>query len=85
MPKLIPTEKFIEDAERFRRQPEIMKKIAKTLGLLEKNPLHPGLHFIPSSISSQNSGKSGHNSSKVVPARENSEMVPEGGLEPPRC
>ena len=45
MPKLIPTEKFIEDAERFRRQPEIMKKIAKTLGLLERNPLHPGLHL----------------------------------------
>ena len=45
MPKLIPTEKFIEDVERFRRQPEIMKKIAKSLGLLEKNPLHPGLHL----------------------------------------
>ena len=45
MPKLIPTEKFIEDAERFRRQPEILKKIAKALGLLEKNPLHPGLHL----------------------------------------
>jgi hypothetical protein len=45
MPKLIPTEKFIEDAERFRRQPEIMKKIAKTLSFLERNPLHPGLHL----------------------------------------
>ncbi len=45
MPTLIPSEKFIEDAERFRRQPEIMKKIAKTLGLLEKNPLHSGLHL----------------------------------------
>jgi hypothetical protein len=45
MPKLIPSEKFIEDVEGFRRQPEIMKKIAKTMGLLEKNPLHPGLHL----------------------------------------
>jgi hypothetical protein len=38
-------EKFIEDAERFRRQPEIVKKIAKTLSLLERNPLQPGLHL----------------------------------------
>jgi hypothetical protein len=45
MPKLIPTEKFIEDAECFRRRPEIMKKIAKTLRLLEKNPLHPCLRL----------------------------------------
>ena len=45
MPKLIPTEKFIEDAEGFRRQPEIMKKIAETLGFLEIDPLHPGLHL----------------------------------------
>jgi hypothetical protein len=45
MPKLIPTEKFIEDAERFRRRPEIMKKIAKTLGLLEKNSIDPGLRL----------------------------------------
>lgn len=40
MPKLIPTEKFIEDAERFRRQPEIMKKIAKTLRLLDHDDLY---------------------------------------------
>jgi hypothetical protein len=45
MPKLIPSEKFIKDAERFRRQPDIIKKIAKTLSLLEGNPLHPGLHL----------------------------------------
>jgi hypothetical protein len=45
MPKLIPTEKFIGDAERFRRLPEIMQKIAKILRLLESNPLHPGLHL----------------------------------------
>jgi hypothetical protein len=45
MPKLIPTEKFIEDTERFCRQRDIVKKIAKTLSLLEKNPLHPGLHL----------------------------------------
>jgi hypothetical protein len=38
-------EKGFEDAERFRRQPEIMKKIAKTLGLLERNPLHPGMRL----------------------------------------
>lgn len=45
MSKLIPTKKFIEDAERFRRQTAIMKKIAKTLRLLEENPLHSGLRL----------------------------------------
>jgi len=45
MPKLIPSEKFIEDADRFRRQPEIMKKVAKTRGFLEKPPYSLGLHL----------------------------------------
>jgi hypothetical protein len=45
MPKLVPTIKFVEDLEKFRRQPAIRKKIAKALSFLEANPLHPGLHL----------------------------------------
>ena len=45
MPELIPTNKFLKDLEAFRRQAELRKKIAKTLHLLETNPLHPGLHL----------------------------------------
>ena len=45
MPNLIPTNKFLEDLESFRRQSAIRKKIAKALRHLENNPLHPGLHL----------------------------------------
>ncbi|MBI9085883.1 MAG: hypothetical protein JEZ11_19950 [Desulfobacterales bacterium] len=45
MPELIPTNKFIEDLEKFRRQAALRKKIAKALIHLESNPLHPGLHL----------------------------------------
>ena len=45
MPKLIPSKKFIEDAESFRSNAGVRKKIAKALALLEANPLHPGLHL----------------------------------------
>ncbi len=45
MPKLIPSRKFLEDAETFRRDSGLMKKLAKSLHLLEANPLHPGLHL----------------------------------------
>ena len=45
MPKLIPTNKFIEDIESFKKQKEIIKKIAKALAFLETNPHHPGLHI----------------------------------------
>ena len=45
MPKLIPSKKFIDDAERFRSNATMRKKIAKALALLEANPLHPGLHL----------------------------------------
>jgi Txe/YoeB family toxin of Txe-Axe toxin-antitoxin module len=45
MPKLIPSKKFLEDVERFRSNEMIRKKIAKTLVLLENNPLHPGLNL----------------------------------------
>ena len=44
MPNLIPSRKFLEDAEVFRRDPVLRKKLAKALRLLETNPLHPGLH-----------------------------------------
>lgn len=45
MPKLIPSAKFLEDAQAFRRQPLMVKKIAKALTLLENNPQYPGLHL----------------------------------------
>jgi hypothetical protein len=45
MPKLIPSKRFIDDAERFRSNATMRKKIAKALALLEANPLHPGLHL----------------------------------------
>ena len=45
MPMLIPTNKFLEDLDKFRRQKALRKKIAKALRHLETNPLHPGLHI----------------------------------------
>lgn len=45
MPTLIPTKSFIKDAEQFRSNIAIRKKIAKLMALLESNPQHPGLHI----------------------------------------
>jgi hypothetical protein len=45
MPNLVPTRKFLEDAEVFRRNPALGKKLVKALRLLEMNPLHPGLRL----------------------------------------
>ncbi len=45
MPKLIPTNKFLEDLEAFHRAPPLRKKIAKALRFLETNPQHPDLHL----------------------------------------
>jgi hypothetical protein len=45
MPKLIPSLKFLDDAEALRRDPVLTKQLAKTLRYLEENPLHPGLHL----------------------------------------
>lgn len=45
MPKLIPSRKFLEDAENLRHDPPLVKKLAKALRLLEANPRHPGLHL----------------------------------------
>jgi hypothetical protein len=45
MPTLIPTNKFLEDLESFRRNAVLRKKITKALRFLEINPLHPGLHL----------------------------------------
>lgn len=45
MPELIPTHKFLEDLEPFRRQAALRKKMAKAMRFLESNPLHPGLHL----------------------------------------
>ena len=45
MPDLLPSRKFLEDVEVFRSNLILRKKIAKTLNLLEKNPLHLGLNL----------------------------------------
>lgn len=45
MPKIIPSQKFLEDLEKFRSTSSMRKKIAKTLVHLENNPLRPGLHL----------------------------------------
>ncbi|HPJ97572.1 MAG TPA: hypothetical protein PK022_09685 [Syntrophales bacterium] len=45
MPKLIPSRKFLEDAENLRQDPILLKKPAKALRLIEANPRHPGLHL----------------------------------------
>ncbi len=45
MPELIPNKKFIADLEKFKKNPALIKKIAKCLKFLEANPLHPGLNI----------------------------------------
>jgi hypothetical protein len=45
MPELIPNKKFVSDLAKFRRDPVLLKKIAKSLKFLEENPHHPGLHI----------------------------------------
>lgn len=44
MPKLIPTDKFLADIEKFHSNKAMRKKIAKTMTFLENNPHHPGLN-----------------------------------------
>lgn len=45
MPKLVPSQKFLKDIEKFRSNATMRKKIAKTLTHLENNSLHTGLHL----------------------------------------
>jgi mRNA-degrading endonuclease YafQ of YafQ-DinJ toxin-antitoxin module len=45
MLELIPSKKFLKDVEKFKKQPILRKKIAKTLSLLKSNPRHPGLNL----------------------------------------
>jgi hypothetical protein len=45
MPELIPSKRFLKDIEKFRANPNIRKKVAKTLVYLENDPLHPGLNL----------------------------------------
>ncbi|MFH1027300.1 MAG: hypothetical protein V1791_04785 [Pseudomonadota bacterium] len=45
MPALIPSKLFLKDVEPFRNNSVLRKKIAKTLAMLEQNPLHPGLRL----------------------------------------
>lgn len=45
MPQLILTKLFLKDLERCKADPILRKKVVKALCLLEKGPLHPGLHL----------------------------------------
>jgi Txe/YoeB family toxin of Txe-Axe toxin-antitoxin module len=45
MPLLIPNKRFVSDLEKFKKDNILIKKIAKSLKLLETNPYHPGLHI----------------------------------------
>jgi Txe/YoeB family toxin of Txe-Axe toxin-antitoxin module len=45
VPKLIPNKKFVSDLEKFKKNPALLKKIAKCLKFLEANPFHPGLNI----------------------------------------
>ena len=42
MPELTPNKKFVNDVEKFKKNPALIKKIAKYLKFMEANPLHPG-------------------------------------------
>ena len=45
MPRLIPSNRFLGDAEAFRNNAPLRENLAKTLAFLEQNPLHPGLRI----------------------------------------
>ena len=45
MPQLILTKLFLKDLEHLNADPILRKEIVKTLYLLERSPLHPGLHL----------------------------------------
>lgn len=45
MPQLIPSKKFISDLEKFKHQKVLLRKIAKAINFLEKNPRHPSLRI----------------------------------------
>jgi hypothetical protein len=42
---LVPSNKFLKDVDAFKKQPILIKKIAKALNLLKSNPRHPGLNL----------------------------------------
>ncbi|MBW2133570.1 MAG: hypothetical protein JRG88_13770 [Deltaproteobacteria bacterium] len=43
MPELVPNKKFNTDLEKFRHNKPLLKKIARAVNMLEKNPRYPGL------------------------------------------
>ena len=45
MPELTPNKKFVNDLEKFKKDPALIKKIAKCMKFLEANPLYPGLNI----------------------------------------
>ena len=45
MPKLIPSNKFIDDAERLGKNAVLRSKLIKALAQLERDPSYPGLRI----------------------------------------
>jgi hypothetical protein len=45
MPKLIPSKKFLDDAERLGKNRALRSKLVKALALLERDPSYPGLRI----------------------------------------
>ncbi len=45
MPELTATDRFLKGIEPLRSNKQLWKKVVKTLGFLENNPLHPGLRL----------------------------------------
>jgi len=45
MPRLIPSNKFLVDAERLGKNPVLRSKLIKALALLERDPGYPGLRI----------------------------------------
>ena len=45
MLEIIPNKKFLKDLDKFYPNPNMRKKISKTLVQLQDDPFHPGLHL----------------------------------------
>jgi hypothetical protein len=45
MPKLIPSKKFLDDAERLEKNQVFRSKLIKALAVLERDPSYPGLRI----------------------------------------
>ena len=45
MLEIIPSKKFLKDLDKFHPNPNMRKKLARTLVQLQNDPLHAGLHL----------------------------------------